>query len=248
VAFFYAIISQTIMPEQPLIQASRTANDPEIDGTCLMLINPGEAAYGATITKRRKGTLHALFHTTLMSFNQGKTKNHWVGPCVGSPMAVITLEKLIALGLKKLIVFGWCGSLSPDMHIGDLFSPEFGFSDEGVSKHYPLQQPPAIATNLQKQLINLFPNLHQGLIWTTDAPFREFPKQIRQHKENNIKAVDMEFTALCTVCNFYNIDMAGLMVVSDELYHRKWNSGIGTKFFKKQAKSALDTLMDNLPQ
>ena len=213
-----------------------------------MLINPGEAAYGATLTKKHGGTLHNLFHTTLMCFNQKKPARFWVGPCIGSPMAVMTLEKLIALGLQKLIVFSWCGSLTPELHIGDLFSPEFGLSAEGVSRHYPLQQHPTVTPYLQKHLLDLFPDLHQGLIWTTDAPFREFPTEIKQHKNNGLQAVDMEFTALCTVCNFYNVDMAGLMVVSDELYHNRWHSGIGTKSFRKKIKSTLHTLMDNLPQ
>ena len=162
-------------------------------------------------------------------------------------MAVITVEKLIALGLKKMIVFGWCGSLSPEIHIGDIFLPEFGCSDEGVSSHYPLQDKPAISADLQNNLQTLFPKAHTGNIWTTDAPFREFPSDIKQHVAHGIKAVDMEFTALCTVCNFYTIEMASVMVVSDELYNETWTSGIGSKNFKKKAKATLLTLMDNLP-
>ncbi len=212
-----------------------------------MLVNPSEAAYGASSTKKRGGSLYPLFHSTLMSFSQNGIESHWAGPCVGSSMAVITLEKLITLGIKKLIVFGWCGSLTPKMKIGDLFIPDFGYSGEGVSSHYPLQEQPKTSIDLQNQLQTLFPNTHKGPIWTTDAPFRELPSEIKQHRNNGIKAVDMEFTALCTVSSFYNIEIAGLMVVSDELYHDNWHNGSQTKNFKKKAKSALNTLMDNLP-
>ncbi|MDA3971945.1 MAG: nucleoside phosphorylase [Desulfobulbaceae bacterium] len=236
------------MQEQPLINARKSSRDPDIKGTCLLLVNPGEASYGATITKKRGGTLHQFFHATLMSFTHEKTVSHWAGPCVGSPMAVMTVEKLIALGMQKLIVFGWCGSLSPEMVIGDLFLPEFGVSDEGVSRHYPLQEQPAVSSTLSNELRGLFPTVQQGPIWTTDAPFREFPADIIHHAEKGIKAVDMEFTALCTVCNFYKIEMAGLMVVSDELHHDTWKSGIGSKGFKQRAKTTLNTLMDHLPQ
>ena len=235
------------MDEQPLLKAQKSPRDPDINGTCLMLVNPSEASYGATISKKRGGTLHKLFHSTLMSFEQDGRESYWVGPCVGSPMAVMTVEKLIAMGLQKLIVFGWCGSLSPEMQIGDLFIPEFGCSDEGVSRHYQVKAEPVTSIDLQRDLQTLFPKAQQGSIWTTDAPFREFPSDIQHHVDNGIKAVDMEFTALCTVCNFYTIEMAGLMVVSDELYHDTWHSGIHTKQFKKKAKAALNTLMDNLP-
>jgi purine-nucleoside phosphorylase len=163
-------------------------------------------------------------------------------------MAVMTLEKLIALGLKKLIVFGWCGSLIPEMKIGDLFIPQFGYSDEGVSRHYPLSTPPTTSTNLQEYVRKDFPTARIGKIWTTDAPLRELPKDIVLHRENGLQAVDMEFTALCTVCNFYEVEITGLMVVSDELYHDTWKSGIGTKNFKKKAKITLNTLMDTLSQ
>ena len=213
-----------------------------------MLINPSEASYSATITKKRGGTLHKLFHTTLMSFSHVEPAHHWVGPCVGSPMAVMTLEKLIALGIQKLIVFGWCGSLTPELEIGNLLIPEFGLSDEGVSRHYPIQEAPLTSNALQTDLHKLFPTAQQGKIWTTDAPFREFPKDIAIHRTNGLKAVDMEFTALCTVCNFYGIEMAGLMVVSDELFHDSWKSGINTKQFKKKAKKTLNLLMENLPK
>ncbi len=236
------------MTEQPLLTANQAKNDPNITGTCLLLVNPNEASYGATITKKRGGTHHKLFHTTLMSFIKDDPAEFWVGPSVGSPMAVMTLEKLIALGLKKLVVFGWCGSLSQELKVGDVFIPEYGFSDEGVSPHYPLAEPPKTSHQLQKDLLKLFPTAHSGKIWTTDAPFREFPKDIAMHRNNGLKAVDMEFTALCTVCNFYSIEIAGLMVVSDELYHDTWHSGINTKNFKKKAKTTLNRLMDNLPQ
>ncbi len=234
------------MSDHPLLKAVKAKNDPDINGTCLMLVNPSEASYGATIAKKRGGSLHKLFHTTLACFN--RENEFWVGPCVGSPMAVMTLEKLIALGLKKLIVFGWCGSLSPKLAIADFLIPQFGYSDEGVSCHYPLKTPPKTSHALEHDLGKLFPTAHRGKIWTTDAPFRELPKDITNHRQNGLKAVDMEFTALCTVCNFYNIEIAGLMVVSDELLHDTWKSGITSKHFKKKAKSALTILMDNLPQ
>lgn len=236
------------MTDQPLLQTNKAKNDPKIAGTCLMLVNPAEAGYGATICKKKGGTLHKLFHTTLMNFSENMSPHSWVGPCVGSPMAVMTLEKLIALGLERLIVFGWCGSLTSEMKINDLFIPEFGYSDEGVSRHYPLPKPPITNDNLQAKLHRLFPTAKNGKIWTTDAPFRELPKDIAHHRKNGLQAVDMEFTALCSVCNFYNIEIAGLMVVSDELYHAAWKSGIGSKPFRKKAKTTLDLLMDNLPQ
>ena len=45
------------------------------------------------------------------------------GPILGAPQAALVLEKLIALGSRVIIVFGWCGSLQSDLTIGDWLCP-----------------------------------------------------------------------------------------------------------------------------
>ena len=41
-----------------------------------------------------------------------------VGPMLGAPYAVMILEKLIVLGAKRILFFGWCGSIQPKVGIG----------------------------------------------------------------------------------------------------------------------------------
>ncbi len=60
-----------------------------------------------------------------------------VGPMLGAPQAVLVLEKLIALGVTEVMAVGWCGSLQPDVKIGDLVLPTGAFSEEGTSPHLP---------------------------------------------------------------------------------------------------------------
>ena len=64
-----------------------------------------------------------------------------VGPMLGAPQAVLVLEKLIALGVTEVMTVGWCGSLQPDVGIGDLVLPTGAFSEEGTSPHYPVANP-----------------------------------------------------------------------------------------------------------
>ena len=45
------------------------------------------------------------------------------GPAIGAPMAVMTMEKLIALGARRIFLFGWCGSMRDSLGIGDLLLP-----------------------------------------------------------------------------------------------------------------------------
>jgi purine-nucleoside phosphorylase len=54
----------------------------------------------------------------------------------------------------------------------------------------------------------------------------------------------MEFAALCTVAAFRNVKLTGVMLVSDELFHKKWQPGFGTKAFKEKSKAILEYLVD----
>ena len=81
------------------------------------------------------------------------------GPAPGAPYAVMVLEKLIALGVQTVVALGWCGSLKPEVRIGDLIIPESAHSEEGTSGHYPLiepePQPAAGLCRIMRKLLNI---------------------------------------------------------------------------------------------
>lgn len=237
--------------EQGIITPSRLPHEPEIQGNCLFLVNPFEAHYAATAAKARKGHSHRLFHCQLMAFTENAPFSYWAGPAVGAPMAVLTMEKLIALGCRKLVVMGWCGALVPELKVGDIFLPTRGVSEEGVSAHYPLdvnaQTNSPLKTSLLTSLAEAGLKCSQGPIWTTDAPYRELPSKIKKFAAGGIMAVDMEFSALCTVAAFRQIELAAVMLVSDELYHNTWQPGYTGKSFKKKSRALFDHLSILLP-
>ncbi|TLZ96614.1 MAG: hypothetical protein E6J96_08085 [Methanobacteriota archaeon] len=55
---------------------------------------------------------------------------------IGAPAAIVTMEEMAALGCRTFLTFGACGSLVPDLVIGDLVLPTFAISDEGTSGLY----------------------------------------------------------------------------------------------------------------
>jgi hypothetical protein len=57
----------------------------------------------------------------------------------------------------------------------------------------------------------------KGPIWTTDAIYRETPEKVTAYQQQNILAVEMEVSALLAVASFRSVQMAALLVVSDEL-------------------------------
>src|SRR5262245_14129936 len=96
-----------------------------------------------------------------------------VGP-IGAPSTVATLELAVALGVGTILFFGICGSLQPDLRIGDLVLVEQALREEGTSYHYLPPAESAVATPrlVEAAVRHLADRPHRrGLIWTTDAPY-----------------------------------------------------------------------------
>ena len=159
------------------------------------------------------------------------------GPVVGAPYAVMILESLVAGGVRKVIYFGWCGAISPQVGIGDILVPTSAVIDEGTSIHYSNSN--QFASRASESLVKMITaalrrkglTYHKGPVWSTDAIFRETRDKVRQYQAQKILAVEMETSALFTVGNFREIDLAAILVVSDELSSLKWRTGLFRESF-----------------
>lgn len=169
------------------------------------------------------------------------------GPMVGAPLSVMIAETLIAWGARTLVFLGWCGALSPTVEIGDLVLPTSAFIDEGTSRHYrPGIEASAPSPLLARQLAEVCASdgrpLHQGPVWTTDAPYRETPDQVRAYQERGALAVEMECSALFTLGAFRSAAVASLLVVSDELSSPTWRPGFKDPRFAPGRESACEAI------
>ena len=178
-----------------------------------------------------------------------------VGPFVGAPYATMLLETLIAWGAKKIIFFGWCGAISHDVKIGDIIIPDGAMIDEGTSKHYHqgdagISRPSSyIHKNTKAAFTREGLAFHQGIIWSTDAIYRETCEKVKYFQGKDILAVEMELSALFTVGKFRNVQIAGTLVVSDELSTLTWQPGFREQRFKENREStakAIKTLCHQL--
>lgn len=161
------------------------------------------------------------------------------GPLLGAPQTVLVLERLIALGVRNVVALGWCGSLRPDVRIGDVVIPIDAVCEEGTSSHYPLPDgappvgpPPewscALAGSFEAEGLIV----HQGRVWTTDAPFRETRGKVAAFGRQGVLGVEMETSALFTVARYRGIRLAVVLVVSDELHTLTWVHGFREKRFR----------------
>ena len=232
-----------------IIHPRKGKNEKKLPQNGLLLVNPTEAKGVIGTVKQDGGYSRYLFNSSLALDSQ---KRFFVaGPAIGSPMAVMAMEKLIALGTKRLILVGWCGAVSNTLQIGDILIPSSSLSGEGTSQYYPLDSPAVPHNSFLLKVSDLFEKkgitVKNGCVWSTDAIFRENRSDLSQlNQDNGVVAIDMEFSALCSVACFRHIEFCAVLIVSDELYRDSWHPGFSNKRFLENKQVAMDILLGNI--
>jgi uridine phosphorylase len=231
-----------------LIHPRKGRREKDLPDNGLLLVNPSEAQNAHRRWREKGGEARQLFNAELTVDASGR--RFVAGPSIGAPMAVITLEKLIVLGAQEIVLFGWCGALSPALRVGDILLPTRAISAEGTSPHYPHVLPimPALASTnrlgawlQEKGMVS-----QNGCVWSTDAVFRESRHTLRSLRdEHGVVAVDMEFSALCVVAAFRKVSLAAILIVSDELSGHQWRPGFTTPQFLNNKAAVLDLLLQS---
>lgn len=161
--------------------------------------------------------------------------------CLSSPLAVLSLERLIASGAKEIIMLGFCGSLIPGSKIGDAVSITGAISEEGTSKHYfsrkrSFSPSPSLRKRIEDVLDSKKFAYSKAALVTTDAPFRETLSWFKEKQHQHIGAVDMETSAVFALAEYYDLQAAALMLVSDILTEDKHNIGFFNPLLHKNIK------------
>lgn len=152
----------------------------------------------------------------------GFTNSVVITQCVGAPLAVMALERLIASGAEEIIILGFCGALDEHTDIGQAVSVTAAASEEGTSKHYfPRKSSFRASSTLRARIENTLAekalSFVNGPVVSTDAPFRETRTWWNRNRKKGIAYVDMETSAVFALARFYGIQAAALHLVSDKL-------------------------------
>jgi len=238
-------------PPTPLIRPKDIFHSLDVQRQCLLVFSPSDhkivLAHGTGLPISVKN----LPFSSLRTMRANKSVYTFAGPALGAPVAAMVVEILAAFGARTIMALGSCGSLHEQLKVGHLVIPEKAFPDEGVSSHYPLRgrsakPSQAIVQKLQSLCEVQGNEWVAGPVWTTEAPFRETPEKIRKFQQRQAIAVEMELSAFFKVSNFYGIEAGALLVVSDELFSFRWNSGYATEHYRRSlinaAKIAVNVL------
>ncbi len=246
--------SGAVDSDDVLIRPSRGKRDPDAAPDLILAMTESTldllvSRFEARPLRLRNTVLYRAWEVREESGPPGLTI---AGPFLGAPHAVIGLEKMIALGAGRIWVTGWCGSLQPDLCIGDLVMPTDAFSDEGTSRHYPLQgRTPKTDQGLCRELGSALElrgtPARTGRVWSTDAPYRETRDKVRAFRDEGLVGVDMELSALLAVSAWRGVRLACLLVVSDELSDLTWRPGFSDPRLREGEEEVVEVLSDVFP-
>jgi len=242
------------MEDRVIIEPRREPGEPLLKGAAILcpvpadlklLLEIWEESWGPTWGEAERLPLKSLFSF----YRLGRGGPALAGPAVGAPQAVMAAEKLFALGVSRLLVLGWAGSLTEEVRIGDLILVDGAVSEEGTSAHYPLPAgraagpDPGLISALEERLAGDGLTGHRGPVWTTDAVFRETMAKVERYGREGILAVEMEMSALFTLAAFRSKAAAGLVVVTDELAGGRWRPGFDSPLVASARKAAAGLIL-----
>ena len=136
------------------------------------------------------------------------------------------LEEALAMGAKKVLLYGSCGVLDAALTAGHFILPTQAYRDEGASYHYmPVSDYVNIPTS--ERLGEIFDELHlpyvKGRVWTTDAFYRETRNNMEKRKADGCIAVDMECASAMAVSQFRGVPVYQFLYAEDSLDGGAWD-------------------------
>ena len=181
------------------------------------------------------------YHTTLHRVQEQDVELGIVPFAVGSSFAVLVAEELFAAGCELLISVTSSGQLVPRGEPPYFVLIERALRDEGTSYHYVSARDPfsradrAMLAKLHRAFDGLRTPVHQGAVWTTDAPFRETASRIDEMKTLGLLAVEMEAAALYAFAQARGRRVVCVAHVTNQM-------GVDGNFEKGEADGAVDAM------
>lgn len=171
---------------------------------------------------------------------------------IGAPSIAICVEEMSCIGYTNFISIGVAGYFGKKAHFGDIVLCNRALRDEGTSYHYyPGKQKysyPSI--ELFKKAKEVFRSNSVSFIecgtWTVDAPYRETFEEFRFYSNKGLSCVDMETSALYTICKLKKLDAISIFIISDiiNVDEKKWMSGFYSRYITNSYKHILKNIIN----
>jgi uridine phosphorylase/SAM-dependent methyltransferase len=141
------------------------------------------------------------FHTAMWSLSVDGVRCGLIARTIGGPYAVLVAEQLAVCGVRVVVGLTSAGRVSPDLPVPGVVVADRAIRDEGTSYHYLpagdiVEAMPELASALETEVAAVGLTVRRGLVWTTDAPYRETAEQIDRYARLGALAVEMQAASL----------------------------------------------------
>jgi DeoD family purine-nucleoside phosphorylase len=140
---------------------------------------------------------------------------------MGCPSVAIVVEELVRLGVKRMLRVGTCGSLQPDLGLGDLIVAVSAVPADQTAVHLVGGEPhvPTADWELVHGAVHAAKELDRrvrvGPIVSSDVFYDPDPGRAQRWSERGILAVEMEAAVLFTLGALRRVKAGCLLTVSD---------------------------------
>jgi purine-nucleoside phosphorylase len=227
-----------------IVNPIKSKKSPDIGPVAVMAATEMDLFFLCDLFDFNSDDYRRLFTSRLYTHKSSPGGICLTGPGIGAPYATMMLETLIAWGARRILFLGWCGAISKEVKIGDLVLPTSAIADEGTSRNYgssdtgPPKPALSMASLVEQVLEDNRVDFHSGKIWTTDAVYRETREKVEDYQQQGVLAVEMETSALFSVAQYRQVELGGILVVSDELSSFKWRPGFRDERFVQGHQTA----------
>jgi len=197
------------------------ANNPDFDcAENVMLLPFGRMSFLPALVDRFGGVEIELDETTdRIVYSIGDVSLVYSG--MGGPATANALEMIHANGGRRVVVFGACGGIDPEVAVGDLVVVSGAVRGEGTSRYYappefPAAFHPVLTARLHEAGTAAAIGNHLGVAYTTDAGYRQGP-EIYETYTGMVIAVESECAAAAVVGARLGLTMGALLFCSDNV-------------------------------
>ncbi len=164
---------------------------------------------------------------------------------MGGPSAAIVLHELISLGVTRAIRVGTCGALDPGLGLGDLVIASEAIAADGTSVALGAEDTARADPALTEALThaakrNRERNHREGRVLSTDLFYERDRARHAGWDASGVLAIEMEAATLFAMGANAGIQVACLLVVSDNLHTDIQPPGCNPAFDGPEARIRID--------
>jgi uridine phosphorylase len=163
----------------------------------------------------------------------------------GGPNIAALVEELVAFGVNEFILWGYCGAIGEGLRVGEILAVQGALREDGVSYHYLTDDDEMVFSPWFQDWdeASRREGFHRGLVWSTDAIYRETMAKVEACRARGIEAVEMEVASCYAVAAHLNVRAVAFLIVSDAFRGGRWEKGFHSGALKAGTKKLADFLV-----